>query len=88
MQERQSEERCDGCPFKIAPQLDNTVKEILMLYQDLSTPIGQNLSEKILEAYKPMMSRLDFIQLIKSLNMIQQIQTEHLNRKIKKETYN
>lgn len=70
MEERQSAERCAGCPFRYAPPVTSEVADILQLYLDLDSPVGMRMPELVIEAHKPKMTNLEFLQIVKCMNEI------------------
>jgi len=83
MQERESNERCDGCPFKFLPTDDPKVWETIDLYHELSTPLGSQMADSIIKAYRPKLTRLDYIELVKALNQVYISYQEQLSKEYK-----
>lgn len=77
MEERESGELCDNCPLKLCPPLDRESQEMLSIYSDVNTPIGQAAMSDIIAAYKPGLNRFDYLKVIQSLNHIQRLVIEH-----------
>lgn len=82
MKERESGELCDNCPLKLCPPLDRESQEMLNIYSDVNTSIGQAAMSDIITAYKPGLDRFEYLKVIQTLNCIQRLVIEHDAKKV------
>jgi len=86
MKERESTERCANCPFNFLPETDGKIWEVIDLFQELSTPIGLQSMDTLITAYRPHITNLEYIEIVKALNEVhvafnQQMSTKYENIK-------
>lgn len=68
MEERESQELCEGCPFKIKPEIDSDIEEIFEIYtMTLDKPY---LTNDVISAYKPELSRFEYLRIVQGLNEV------------------
>lgn len=83
--ERESNEMCPGCPFRLAPALTSEEHEIIEIFNQVTSPFVlacPSAFEFALAAYKPSMTTLEARRLLFAFNQIQSTFFEHDQKKL------
>lgn len=80
---RRSSELCTECPFKLAPEIDKEMANIMAIYSDTLTPVGATMAKHVFKAYMPDADDLSILRVVKAVGLVQRMFDEFAQRKMK-----